>query len=693
MNDQIRKVLVSCNKDCGGGCPLVATVENGKIIKIGNSPYQTPYMNGCIRGFGMTKAINHPKRVTTPLKRVGKRGEGKFEPISWEQALDEVAEKLEFVAKNHGEEAVFLSGGSGSCRGIVHNTSALAQRFFGLFGGYTGCSDTYSYAAINFATPFVVGNESPGFDPVHLKKTKQIILWGANIIENIFGCETPGYLREAKKNNIPIIVIDPRETDTVKQLASQWISIRPGTDSVLMMALLYEIITQFKPSESYIETYSVGYQMLEDYILGKEDGIVKDPQWAEKICDVSAKVIKQLAADYAKTSPTAMIPGFSYQRALGGEEAVRLGIILQFLTQNFGIVGGSSGSSYWGGLPSPQINKIPTGRNPKECFIPVYSWADAVLGGKKEGYPSNIKCLYTIGGNFMVQGSDIAKNIRAFEAVDLVVTHDYFMTDTAKYSDYILPTTTFLEREDVTFSSFNYMLYSAKAVDPIPNVKNDYDILCELACRLGFGEQFSENKTSGQWLEDALERSEIEDIHAFKSTGLYYGKYNQGYTAFSKFMKDPKNAPLGTPSGKIEIFSKSYEKFGFPGIPVPRPPKKQEAFPLQLITPKHRTHTHSQIITERSQMIWVNPEDAISLKIKTDQVVNVTSSVNSIQAPVFITNRIRPGVVALESGLWPEFEKETEIKSGAANWLTSTEPTLPSRGSRTHTHWIKISPL
>lgn len=684
-------IPVSCNKDCGGGCPLIAEVEGGKLLKIKNSPHRNRYINGCVRGIGMTKAVCHEKRVLTPLKRVGERGDGRFESISWEQALSEVAEKLKNIQLQYGSESVFTAGGSGSCRGVVHNTSKLSQRFFALFGGYTGSLDTFSDAAFDFAAPYVIGNSPSGFDPVHFSKARQIILWGANIVDNVFGAETPGYLREAKKNGIPIIVIDPRETNTVKQLATQWISILPGTDAVLMTALLYEIITRFKPSNEYIFKYSIGYQELENYILGKSDGILKDPDWAEKKCGVPANVIRQLATDYAEISPTAMIPGLSYQRTVGGEEAVRLGIILQFLTQNFGVVGGSSGSKFWGAVPSPQIDKIPAMTNPKGCNINVYQWADAALGGKAEGFPSDIKCIYTIGGNFMVQGSDIQKNIDAFKAMDLVVTHDYFMTDTAKHSDYVLPTTLFLEREDVVFTSANYLLYSAKAIEPPENVKTDYEILYELAVHLGFENMFSEGRSADQWLDKLIEKSEIDDVVGFKSTGIHYGKYNQGFVAFSEFMKNPKEHPLDTPSGKIEIYSEEYEALGFPGIPKVRPMSDDDTFPFYLITPHHRSHTHSQMITERTQMVWINSRDAKDLKVENEEKVIVASNVGRILVPAFVTDQICPGVVALEEGIWPAIDPKTGIPSGAANWLSSTVPTLPSHGSRTHSQRVKIS--
>jgi len=146
---------VSCNRDCGAGCPLLAHVNDGRLLKITNNPNRDPYMTGCVRGFKMPDVVYHPERIRRPLLRTGERGSGHFKAISWDNALDAVAQKLTGIKETFGSESILRLGGSGSCRGAVHNTAGLTMRFLSLLGGFTATSSSYSSAAVSFITPFV----------------------------------------------------------------------------------------------------------------------------------------------------------------------------------------------------------------------------------------------------------------------------------------------------------------------------------------------------------------------------------------------------------------------------------------------------------------------------------------------------------------------------------------------------------
>lgn len=692
-----RVVPVSCNKDCGGGCPLLAHVEDGRLVRITDNPSGTPYMVGCVRGYQMGRVVYAPDRVLKPLLRVGPRGSGQFKEIAWREALDYAAERLAEIKARYGCQAIIKLGGSGSCRGALHNTSRLTTRFLGLFGGYTGTYGSYSSAATGFATPYVLGTTQAGLDPATLQFSKMIILWGANIADTRFGCELEARIREAKERGTALIVIDPRRSRSVTQLGAEWIPVWPGTDTALMAAVLYVLLGEGLVDRAFIERYSVGFEALERYVLGAEDGVAKSPSWAERICGTPQETIVAFARRYGRAKPAALIPGLSIQRTLGGEEAARMAIALQVATGNFGQLGGSSGANIWGRLPTPRCGAMPIPPLPAQPAVPTYRWPDAILEGRAGGYPTEIKAIYNVGGNYLSQGSDIRKNIRAFNKVEFAICHDYALTPTARYCDLVLPTTTFLEREDIVFPAGNYLLYSHQAIDPLPEAKNDYDIFCELAERLGFLEEFSEHRTAEQWLDRFLAESEVPDQEAFKRTGIYMAP-DQMRVGLAEFVADPEGHPLQTPSGKIEIASARYAATGFSAFPTCRIAPAEEGYPLRLITPHPRYRTHSQYdnipwFKEREpQRLWIHPADAEARGIADGQPVYVRSPQGQVRVPAWVTDQIMPGVVCLLEGVWPQIGPDGVDVAGSPNMLTSTVPTEPSQGSRTHSVWVEVSP-
>jgi anaerobic dimethyl sulfoxide reductase subunit A len=260
------QIPVSCNRDCGGGCPLLATVEEGRVTRLSNNPEGGPYLGGCVRGLESWRQLHAPDRLTTPLLRTGARGSGEFRAVGWDEALDRVAERLNEIRARYGNEAILPLGGSGSCRGALHNTGTLMRRFIHLFGGATQMYGSYSSSATNFATPYVLGTLEAGIDAATLQHTQMIILWGANIVDNRLGSEFLARIREAKQRGVPVVVVDPRRTNTVRELGTQWLPVLPGTDSALMLALLYVLVTEGLLDRGFIERYAVGFDQLERHI-------------------------------------------------------------------------------------------------------------------------------------------------------------------------------------------------------------------------------------------------------------------------------------------------------------------------------------------------------------------------------------------------------------------------------------------
>jgi len=700
-NQNASVLPVSCNKDCGAGCPLLAHVQNGRLIKVTNNPLGRPIMTGCTRGLQMPRSVYAADRLRTPLLRRGPRGTEDFVEITWEEALDRVAAGLTEIRDRCGPQGVMRLGGGGSCRGALHNTDTLTRRFLHFFGGYTDISGGYSAQATDFASDYVFGTQRIGLDRATLESSRLIILWGANICDTRFGCETEGWIRHQKKQGQPIVVIDPRRSRTVRRLATEWIQVLPGTDTILMAAVLYVLLTEKLIDRAFVNTHSVGFDTLSDYILGCKDGQPKTPQWASGLCGTSVDGIFRLARLYGGTRPAALIPGLSIQRTLGGEDTTRLAAALQLATGNVGINGGSSGGSIWSRLPGPSCPTIAHPQAKNHPQVPVYRWPDAVLEGTGGGYPTDIEGLYTVGGNYIAQGSDVGKNIRAFRKAAFSVCHDSFLTPTARYSDIVLPTTTFLEREDITFPDGNYLFFSHRVIEPVGQARNDYDIFCALAKRLGFYKTFSEQKTAAQWIESFIDASEIEDKEAFRRTGIYRGR-DQRRVGLADFSADPSGHPLPTPSGRIEIASKAYTRTGFPEIPtctVQSEVYTSAGFPLRLITPHARFRINSQFsnipwFREReAQEIWIHPGDAGSRGILPGQRVSVSSPEGRTVLPARITEDIMPGVVCILAGAWPRIEGDGSESAGAANMLTSTVPTESSQGSRTHSVVVEVEGL
>jgi anaerobic dimethyl sulfoxide reductase subunit A len=606
-----------------------------------------------------------------------------------------VTYELSDIKSRHGNEAILYLGGSGSCRGALHNTYSLTARFLNMFGGYIETSGNYSTAAASFATPFVLGTSPAGIDAGTLQFSNLIILWGANIADTRMGCETEARIREARSRGVDVIVIDPRRSASVTRLNTQWIPVRPGTDTALMMAVLYVLLDEKLVDTAFVEKYSLGFDALERHVLGLAGVEARTPRWAEAVCGTPAETIVQFARQYGRTRPTALIPGWSIQRTIGGEEASRMAIALQVATRNLGILGGSSGSPLWNNLS--YMGEIGVLSNPVQSSVPEYRWPDAILEGERGGYPSDIKAIYNVGGNYLVQGSDIRKNSRAFAQVEFAVCHDYVLTPTALHCDVVLPTTTFLERHDIVFpGGGNYVLFSNQAVPPLPEAKNDYDIFCELADRLGFLSDYSEGKRAEEWLESFVADSEIPDYEEFKRTGIHMGA-DQLRVGLSDFVADPENHPLNTPSGRVEISSTAYAETGYSPIPECRILETTDRYPLRLVTPHPKFRIHSQYdnipwFKERErQALWIHPHDAAERGIENEQEVCVTSPEGRMRIIACVTEDIMAGVVCLLEGVWPSFGPDGADTAGAANALTSTVPTLPSHGSRTHSVLVQVT--
>jgi anaerobic dimethyl sulfoxide reductase subunit A len=659
-------------------------------------------MQGCPRGFLYHRVAGDPARLRRPLLRTGPRGSGRFRPVGWEEALELVARRIGEIGERWGREAIMRIGGSGSCRGALHNTASLTRRFLALGGGYTETAGNFSSAAAQFTKPYLFGTPSIGVDVKSLLESKLLLLWGFNPADTRLGVENEGVFDALRRRGVPIVVIDPRRSASVERWQAEWLPIRPGTDAALMEGMLFVLLEEGLADRRAIERLSSGFDELEAELFGRAGGEAKSPERAARLCGVPAEQVRRLARRLAEAQPAALLPGLSIQRNLGGEEADRLGAALQLAAGNLGEPGGSAGAGQWNWLPGPRCGKLPVPQNPCDASVPVYRWADAVLRGRAGGYPSDIRMLYSVGGNYAVQGPDTARSIAALEAVEFTVAHDYFLTDTCRYADVVLPATTFLERRDILFSYSNYLLYSEKVCDPPGEARDDYTIFAELAGRLGYREHFTEGLDADGWLERFLERSEVSDREAFMREGIYAGD-KQRRVALADFAADPEAHPLPTPSGRIEFASGAYAAIGGPRVPrwSERWSPAERCYPLLMVSPHEKFRNNSQFDNiplfkgKCDDRLWIHPEDAAPRGIRDGDPVGVESSRGRMYTTARVTEGIVPGTVSCTQGRWfrpagtDDGEGSVDLQWGV-NALTSAEPTLPSEGSRTHSNRVEV---
>lgn len=691
-------IPIFCGKDCGGNaCPLLATVENGRVIRVVNNPAGGKYLKGCSRGFDLPLETYAPDRILQPLVRNGPRGSGQFRPASWDEALRITAENLGEIRSRYGPTAVMNRGSAGTL-GALHATWALLYRFLSLFGGYTHLTGGYSNAAAGFILPYLLGGDwtASGFDASTMQYAEMIILWGANVLETRQGVDVPQRLVEAKKRGAQIVVIDPRRTSTVKHTATWWLPCRPGTDAALMLAVLHVLFTEELVDRPFIQSHSTGFDQLEAYVLGNE-GENHTPQWAETICGIPADEIARFARAYAAAKPAMLFPGFSIQRVFAGEEPYRLTIALQVATGNFGKRGGSTGSMNHL-LPSVKVGQLGVPSIPGLPDVPIVNWPDAILHGRDGGYPTDIHAIYNLGSNILNQGNDIHKSMAALEKVDFIVSHEIFMTPTARWCEVIFPAATGLEKEDIGIPwQGHYLLYKPQIAPPLGEARSDYDALCDLANRLGFGQEFSEGRSAADWIRHFIAQSDIPDAEVFRRTGIYCPP-DPERPGLADFTADPVRFPIDTPSGKVEIASDRYrQETGFPAIPTWQMPPEDLRYPLQLITPKspHRTHSQGSNIAEirkkEDHALHMHLLDAAQRGIAHGDTVRLFNAQGVVRLVVHLTEDITPGVVSLMEGVWVELDSQDIDRAGAVNILTSTKGTRPGYACIKHAVGVEVT--
>jgi anaerobic dimethyl sulfoxide reductase subunit A len=737
------KIISTCSiNNCGGRCVIKAHVKDGVVVRVSTDTQvagdlTTPPLRACVRGRNYRSMLYSPDRLKYPMKRVGKRGEGKFERISWDEAIETIASEVKRIGDKYGPESRFVNYASGQSWGL-HGGRNAARKLLSLTGGYLNYRNDYSSGAGNVATPYTYGSNNSGSSFDSLLQSKYIILWGQNPSEMIFSTPYREYLMQAKKNGAKIIVIDPRYTDTSIAFADEWIPILPTTDNALMDAMGYVIITEGLHDQAFLDKYCIGFdeehmpegaakkESLKSYLLGEKDGIAKTPEWAEKICRVPAGKIREIARAYATIKPAALIQGWAAQRQAYGEQFMRGGAQLACLTGNVGKLGGwAAGTGYWS---RTDIVYPFTSENPVKSSIPCFLWTKAVEMGTEmtaadglkgtDRLSTNIKLIFNMAGNMLVnQHSDINKttNLLVDESkVEFIVVSDIFMTPSAKYADILLPGTTFFERYDIgtPWCFGDYVVFGDKTIDPLFECRDEYDVFAEVADKFGLKDKFTEGKTTLDLVKESVERTKKEldpnfpTFEEFRKAGVHHFKFDSPLVAFKDQIDDLEKNPFQTPSGKIELFSKALWDMNqhdeipaiakyIPSWEGPADPLI-EKYPLQLISWHYKRRCHStydnQPLLEEAgkQEMWMNPIDAGKRGIKNGDRVQVFNERGSLVIDVLVTARITPGVAGIPQGAWYTPDKNGLDQRGSVNVLTSQRPTALAKANPQLTNLVEV---
>ena len=712
--------LTTGRNNCGGLCRLRVHMEDGRIVRLSADPDDpTPGRKPCARGLQYANTFLNDQRLLTPLKRIGPRGEGRFAPISWDQALDELCENWVRIRERYGPGSRYVNYAWGES-GVLSGT-ALCKRLLRLDGGHLGYYNDYSTACAACATPYVYGTAESGSSFSTLTASKLILLWAHNPAETVFD-DLMYWLRRAKENGARIVVVDPRRSATCRALEAEWVPIRPATDGAMLDAMAYVIVKEEKYDLSFLHRHVLGWRAWFDYLMGRTDGVPRTPAWAEAITGVPADTIRALALDYAEAKPAALLPGYGGQRHENGEQFSRGTCALACLTGNVGVRGGWAGGVGW--CTTHPMPHMPALQNPVTAEIPAFLWADAILRGPElteadglrgapEGLRTGVKMLFNLAGNqLMNQHGDLNRTaaiLRDESLCEYIVCSDLFLTASAKYADLLLPGTSMFEQDNITtpWTQGDIIGFSQKLIEPLGQSRFEYDWLAELSRRLGLYEPFTAgHETAADWLEDIysslrLRAPELPPFAEFRTMGTCRYKIRIEKVAFEAQIRN--GAPFPTPSGKIELFSPSLasrEDPKIPALPVYVPAEegygRSKQYPLQLVgwhtvARCHTVHGNNPLLRERfPQQLWMHSADAAARGLADGDTALVYNDRGRLRVPVRVTEDIAPGVTALAQGAWYDPDEEGVDRGGCINVLTGHRPTPLAHGNPQHTILVQV---
>ncbi len=650
-------VRAACPHDCPDTCGMLVTVENGVAVRIQGDP-DMPFTDGtlCTKVAHYLERTYSPDRLQHPLKRVGPKGSGRFERITWEAALDEIAARLKALAAEDPETILPLS--YAGTMGMVQYSS-MDRRFFHRLGS-SQLDRTLCSSAGKAGIKVTLGG-SVGMDPERFDEARLILLWGANpVVSNL---HLWSRVQEAKRRGAKVVAIDPYRSLSAEK-CSQHVALLPGTDGALALAMMHVLIAEDLLDRDYIARHTLGFEAL------AERAKQYTPQWAAQICGLDPQVIVQLARDYGTVKPAAIRLNYGMQRHAGGGIAARTIACLPALTGAWRDAAGGlvlTTADFYGfdhaALERPDLLG---GRRPRVIN-------HAQLGEALTAARPPVKAVIVYNNNPVAVCPDSEKVLAGFRREDLYcVVMDSFMTDTADYADLVLPATTQLEHTDVHKSYGHlYAVANNPAIAPVGESLPNSEVFRRLAARLGFDEpcfRDSDEDICRTALASTSPRMRGIDWDGLKEKGWQRLQVPARFAPFAE-------GGFPTPSGKCEFYSATLERQGIDPLPFYNPPAEGAApGALAFLSPPARNFLNSSFAhlkrfrdLEGEPRLEMHSADAAERGIRDGDPVRVHNARGSLRLRASVNDRPRRGVVVAPSVWW----KKHSPDGGNANNVTA----------------------
>jgi anaerobic selenocysteine-containing dehydrogenase len=652
-----RQVLGACPHDCPDTCSLVTTVENGIATKVQGNPAHRPTAGVlCAKVSKYTERTYHAERILQPLRRVGPKGSGRFEPVGWDEALDDIAARLKAIAARD-PQAILPYSYCGTM-GLVQG-EGMAGRFFHRLGASlldrTICSTAGGVGLMHTLGAKV------GMQVQFFAESRLIIIWGSNSITS--NLHFWRLVQEAKRNGARLVCIDPRRTETAEK-CHEHLQILPGTDAALALALMHELVVNDWLDHDYIAQHTHGWEGL------RERAMRWTPERAAAVCGIPAQQIRDLARDYGTIKPAAIRLNYGMQRVRGGGNAARAVACLPALTGAWRHRAGGMllSSSGWYPVDRAALQRpdLLAGRTPRT--LNMITIGDDLLRPTSAAFGPQVEAVIVYNCNPVAVAPESAKVAAGFARPDLfTVVLEHFKTDTADHADYVLPATTQLEHWDLhTAYGHTDVLLNRPAIAPVGAARPNAQIFRDLAARMGFEEPCF-RETDEQMCRQAFgDRVDFELL------------LEQGYASLEVPEAPFAQGRFPTASGKCEFFSAELARRGFDGLPDHVPNHEtigsSPSYPLAMISPPARNFLNSTFVNLRSlrdietePLLEMHPADAEPRGIVTGDIVRVFNDRGEYHCKAEVSARARPGVVN-GLGIW---WRKDGLRGTNVNELTS----------------------
>lgn len=650
MIDQDNGVFPAvCPLDCPDTCGLLLHKENGKIVKVTGNP-DHPITKGaiCNKVRNMTERVYHPERLQYPLRRVGAKGEGRFERISWDEAIDEITTRFRALSETYGPECILPYNFYGNM-GIL-GVDGMDKRFFNALGASV-LEQTICNAAGNTGWKYTMG-ANRGTLPEDTEHADVIVVWGGNIVST--NMHQVVLAEKARKKGAKIVVIDVHRNRTA-QWADWFIPLYPGTDSALALGLMHVLFERGMVDEAFMQKYTVGHEALREHVREYT------PERVARITGVSAEDIVKLAELYGRADAGYIHIGNGLQHHDHGGMSVRSIACLPAITGHWLKRGGgavrtnSYASTNGDALERPELRA-----NPEPRVVNMNRIGEALLEAEQP-----IRALMVYCSNPLVVAPDTERVMQGFAREDLfTVVHDLFLTDTAKYADIVLPAASSFEETDLYTSYWHqYVQLQQPVIAKIGESKSNVELFSLLGQAMGYDpEIFSE--TPEQMIADALKDTGNPYMNGITLEALKANRFVKlDMAAHATFLET-----LPTPSGKIELYSETMRERGLPPLPTYRPavegydgerrPSEEDKYPLMFLSPPNHNFLNSTFANsakhqkmEKMPLLHIHPEDAERRNVADGDPIIVWNDRGRIELVAKVSDAMLPGTV-ISQGLW-----------------------------------------